>query len=72
MTNLVNMLNGDRAALEASSIACIGPTTAATARELGLRVDLVADEHTVEGLADALVAHFAASKIVEKGSLTHG
>lgn len=72
VTNLVNMLNGDRAALEASSIACIGPTTAATARELGLRVDLVADEHTVEGLADALVAHFAESKIVEKGSLTHG
>ena len=28
-------------------------------RELGLRVDLVADENTVEGLADCLVRHFS-------------
>lgn len=56
--NLVEMLNGDRAALDATSIACIGPTTAATARELGLRVDLVASEHTIEGLVSALVTHF--------------
>ena len=70
--NLVEMLNGDRAALDATSIACIGPTTAATARELGLRVDLVAGEHTVEGLASALVTHFAEAKIVHKGSPTNG
>ncbi len=72
VTNLVNMLNGDRAALDATNIACIGPTTAATARELGLKVDLVADEHTVEGLADALVAHFTKAENNQKGSLTHG
>jgi uroporphyrinogen III methyltransferase/synthase len=35
-------------------IACIGPITAATARELGLRVDVVAAEHTVTGLVAAL------------------
>jgi uroporphyrinogen III methyltransferase/synthase len=35
-------------------IACIGPITAETARELGLRVDLVAKEHTVKGLVRAL------------------
>ena len=35
-------------------IACIGPVTAATARELGLCVDVVAKEYTVEGLLDAL------------------
>ena len=56
--NLVEMLNGDRNALNASFIACIGPVTAATARELGLRVDLEASEHTVEGLVDALTRHF--------------
>ncbi|NQW23217.1 MAG: uroporphyrinogen-III C-methyltransferase [SAR202 cluster bacterium] len=57
--NLVDMLDGDRQALEASFIACIGPVTSATARELGLRVDLEATEHTVEGLVDALTNHFS-------------
>jgi uroporphyrinogen III methyltransferase / synthase len=37
-------------------VACIGPVTATTARELGLRVDVEADVHTVPGLVDALVA----------------
>ena len=56
--NLLEILGADRYLLESSLIACIGPVTAATARELGLRVDLVADEHTVEGLVDALVNHY--------------
>jgi len=40
------------------TIACIGPVTAETARELGLHVDVVATEHTVPGLVAALTAHF--------------
>jgi uroporphyrinogen III methyltransferase/synthase len=40
-------------------VACIGPITAATARDLGLRVDIEADVHTIEGLVAALEAHFA-------------
>ncbi len=38
-------------------VACIGPITAATAREHGLTVDVEADVHTIDGLLDALVAH---------------
>jgi len=38
-------------------VACIGPVTADTARELGLTVDVEAAEHTIDGLLDALVAH---------------
>ena len=38
-------------------VACIGPVTADAARAAGLGVDVVADEHTVEGLVDALIAH---------------
>ncbi|MCH7735988.1 MAG: uroporphyrinogen-III C-methyltransferase [Chloroflexi bacterium] len=64
--NLVDMLDGDRTALDASFIACIGPVTAATARELGLRVDLEAPEHTVEGLVDALTEHFASGELSRK------
>lgn len=61
--NLLQMLDGDKVLLDSSLIACIGPVTAATARELGLRVDLVADEHTVAGLVKALVAYFADKEI---------
>jgi uroporphyrinogen III methyltransferase/synthase len=35
-------------------IACIGPVTAATARELGLQVDLVAGTYTIDGLLESL------------------
>jgi len=58
--NLLEILDGDKSSLESSLIACIGPVTAGTARELGLRVDLMADEHTVEGLVEALVGHYGA------------
>jgi hydroxymethylbilane synthase len=44
--------------LYAATIACIGPKTAVTARGLGLRVDLVAGEHTMEGLVEALLDYF--------------
>ena len=36
-------------------VACIGPVTADTARRAGLRVDVIADVHTIDGLVDALV-----------------
>ena len=48
--------------LSGSLIACIGPVTSATARELGLRVDIEAAEHTVDGLAAALSQHFSGAK----------
>ncbi|HEU4365075.1 MAG TPA: hydroxymethylbilane synthase [Candidatus Krumholzibacteria bacterium] len=40
-------------------IACIGPVTAAAARELGLRVDAVASVHTTTGLLESLAEAFA-------------
>jgi uroporphyrinogen III methyltransferase/synthase len=41
-------------------VACIGPITAEAARRAGLRVDVVAGEHTIAGLVDALGEAFAA------------
>jgi len=36
-------------------VASIGPVTSETARDLGLRVDAEAEQHTISGLADAVV-----------------
>ncbi|HEY2272859.1 MAG TPA: bifunctional uroporphyrinogen-III C-methyltransferase/uroporphyrinogen-III synthase [Jatrophihabitantaceae bacterium] len=38
-------------------VACIGPQTAATAKEFGLRVDVQPEQATVPALVDALAAH---------------
>ena len=43
-----------REALEGIKVASIGPVTSATARELGVRVDVEADPHTIEGLVVAI------------------
>lgn len=40
--------------LQKCTIACVGPVTSRAAQEAGLRVDLTAQEYTVEGLAEAL------------------
>jgi uroporphyrinogen III methyltransferase/synthase len=39
-------------------VACIGPITAATARDRGLQVDIEAPVHSIAGLVDAVVHHF--------------
>jgi uroporphyrinogen III methyltransferase/synthase len=46
----------------ATRVAAIGPQTAATARELGLRVDVVADVPSVAGLATALATFVTAER----------
>ena len=43
-------------------VVCIGPVTAATARDAGLPVTAVADPHTVDGLLAALVSALAGER----------
>ena len=57
--NLVSALDGDLDGLKGAAIACIGPITAAAARDAGLTVDVEASEYTIEGLVEAVAAHFA-------------
>ena len=47
------------AATSRAAVACIGPSTASTARDLGLRVDIEAAPHTVDGLVEALARYFS-------------
>ena len=58
VTNLAKLLGGDIEPINRTVVACIGPITAATARDLGIRVDVVAKRQTVEGLVGSLIDHF--------------
>jgi uroporphyrinogen III methyltransferase / synthase len=53
VTNLCDLL-GDLPAPQ-PVVASIGPVTSKTALERGLRVDVEAGEHTIDGLVDALL-----------------
>jgi uroporphyrinogen III methyltransferase / synthase len=48
--------------LAKTGVACIGPITEKTAREMGIRVDAVATEYTVEGLVRAIVEYFTGQR----------
>jgi uroporphyrinogen III methyltransferase/synthase len=54
----VDPVNG-RTRLAGARVACIGPITAATAQEQGLRVDVVPDHYTIPALVEAMIAHGA-------------
>jgi len=47
-----------RGLLDGVAVACIGPITSATARELGLKVDIEAEAYTIDGLIDAILKYF--------------
>lgn len=58
--NFMDLLGEDlKPHLNKTTIACIGPITANTAKDLGLKVDIVPAQYTVEGLVEALEQHFA-------------
>jgi uroporphyrinogen III methyltransferase / synthase len=54
VTNLIQALGDDWQVARNAKIACIGPVTAATARDAGLEVDIIASEQTIPGLVDAI------------------
>jgi uroporphyrinogen III methyltransferase/synthase len=53
--------------LARTRVACIGPITARTAREHGLRVDAEAEEYTIPGLVDAVADLLTAGNMAKKG-----
>lgn len=62
--NLVRRLHaegGDPSLLRNVCLACIGPSTAQAVEGLGLVANVIAAQHTLAGLTQALVAYFAQS-----------
>jgi uroporphyrinogen III methyltransferase/synthase len=52
--NLVALMGEDWPAQNKAKVACIGPVTAATAIQAGLKVDIMAKKHTIAGLVEAI------------------
>lgn len=44
--------------IDGVTVASIGPITADTARELGFKVDIMAQDYTIEGLCEAILQHY--------------
>lgn len=57
-SNFVAAFGDGGAALNNAKVACIGPKTAETATRAGLKVDIVASEHTIPGLVTAIERYF--------------
>ena len=70
VVNLLSLLDGNGALLTGPLIACIGPVTAGKAREMGLKVDVVATEHTVPGLVSAVKDYFAGKELRQDAGLS--
>jgi uroporphyrinogen III methyltransferase/synthase len=62
--NLASSLGEEQAAdlLRTTVVACIGPVTAAAARELQIEATVVARDYSVAGLVQAVVDHYAAAR----------
>ncbi|MBZ4653936.1 MAG: uroporphyrin-III C-methyltransferase [Peptococcaceae bacterium] len=59
VVNFVEMLGEDNLSLlEGVVIACIGPITAQTVQEYGLKVEIQAEEYTIPGLVKAILAYY--------------
>jgi uroporphyrinogen-III synthase len=56
--NLASMIGGEILYVNNTMVACIGPITATTATDMGIRVDIVAEEHTIDGLVQAIMDHY--------------
>ncbi len=58
----LDLMGGNLGMLQDVVVACIGPATAEVAQQYGLRVRVMPEIETVEGLVEALAAYFGADK----------
>ena len=59
VTNLLSLLGSEGAGLVAKAkVACIGPITAQTCLENGIKPDVIAEEYTIKGLIAAIAAMY--------------
>jgi uroporphyrinogen III methyltransferase/synthase len=72
VTGLAAMLDGHQVDLPSPlTVACIGPATAEAARALGMHVDVMAEDYTIDGLLKALVKWHVERNILPTGINEH-
>jgi len=61
VANFVDMMAGDDLGelLDGVTVACIGPVTAKTARDMGIQVHVIASEYTVEGMVTSILEYIS-------------
>lgn len=67
--NFTEMFNKEeiRGLINGTVIACIGPITAKTASDLGIKTDIMPSRYTIPDLAEAVVGYFSHLNAEEKG-----
>lgn len=58
VNNLLSMLGGEWEVVKRAKLASIGPSTTAALDQKGLKADIVAEEHTIPGLVEAMEQYF--------------
>ncbi|MCD6299903.1 MAG: uroporphyrinogen-III C-methyltransferase [Dehalococcoidales bacterium] len=66
VTNLLTILGQERESINRAKIACIGPNTAAALNEKGLKADIMATEHTIPSLVEAIEQYFLTGRKEDK------
>jgi uroporphyrinogen III methyltransferase/synthase len=58
VNSLLAILEQEWEVIKQAKLACIGPNTAAALTHKGLKADIIATEHTIAGLVEAIEQHF--------------
>ena len=58
VNNLLSMLGGEWEVVKRAKLASIGPSTTAALDQKGLKAGMVAEEHTIPGLVEAMEQYF--------------
>lgn len=58
VTNFLKLIGDHRDLLQGITMACIGPVTAETAEKNGLKVDICAEQYTIDGLVEAIQGYY--------------
>ena len=56
--NLRRLLNGNATPINDSVVVCMGPVTAATAKSFSMRVDIIPEQQSIEGIITAIREHY--------------
>jgi uroporphyrinogen III methyltransferase/synthase len=63
VNNLIEILSSDWQIIKKAKLAAIGPNTSSALKQRGLKPDIMASEHTIPGLVDAIEQYYQAEVV---------